>query len=916
MNLDYELQEAYSDALVNDSRFDFKPSTSKSGKRRYYEKGHCPECGQRTVYFNLQEPWRLECNRRNKCAWAENTSNIYPDIIDDLIEEQSDPENPKAKANAFMKYKRGFDLDVIGNWFEQESFYDPKTNLSCSTVRFWLDRDRNCYWERLIGQTKANGQRQNIRGNHRRLKMDDPDYDEFDGSVVKGMWWTPPNQGIGAGDTVYLVEGIFHAIALHLSGYKVAATLASGYYPELAVREYYGKSIIWVWALDDDNAGLTAMNKHRKTMERKGELTTMALTGSNTMDWDDFYKKGILSRDKPKFMGECRFRGQLAAAVTSERKAFVHFQSKNRGFFVIDHRNNLYSVVVDTRKLDDEDQLKQIDLSDEYNHKYIPGEFTKISKITKISPCFPQFLYAERNPLTRELSFFMRVDFGNGAPRVQESLDKNSLETSKSFHRALVGIAAGGAFYGNEKDFRTIYDAWFSQRKASEEVRSVNFMGYDKAFGGYVFRDFGFKGGRLIPVNDIGLIQGEGEKIKSTLKDINFVVADKKAQLNWLDDIYTAFGINGLITLSFWFGSFYSEQIREALGWFPFLEMSGKPGTGKSTILEFLWKASGRVGRYEGINPTKYTSAARGKAMTKLGGMPMVMVEGDTENAKQAFDINEMKDAFNGGPVRGIGLPTGGSETIEPPFKCGFIAAQNAEIDCEKAMVSRFVHLHWTESHFSDEGAIQIDKFRNMPHEEAAAFLFESLGKEPEVVSTILSQYKTLLPTYRAADGISMPRIQEIHALINACFMGLGKVFGASVNDRADEVQAYLLSRAKDRQQRMSNDHPDVVTFWETFELINFKTERDPDYEYCRKEIEVEILNHSKDDQVIALNLTEVCQRADSLRYRIPLAKELKRLLTGSTSYRFLEVKPVKSKITEKTKHCWIFTKPRKTEGG
>ena len=263
-----------------------------------------------------------------------------------------------------------------------------------------------------------------------------------------------------------------------------------------------------------------------------------------------------------------------------------------------------------------------------------------------------------------------------------------------------------------------------------------------------------------------------------------------------------------------------------------------------------------------------------------------------------------------------FGFPTRGGEPIEPPFKCGFIAAQNAEIDCEKAMVSRFVHLHWTESHFSDEGAVQIDKFRNMPHEEAAAFLFESLGKEPEVVSTILSQYKILLPTYRAADGISMPRIQEIHALINACFMGLGKVFGASVNDRADEVQAYLLSRAKDRQQRMSNDHPDVVTFWETFELINFKTERDPDYEYCRKEIEVEILNHSKDDQVIALNLTEVCQRADSLRYRIPLAKELKRLLTGSASYRFLEVKPVKSKITEKTKHCWIFAKPRKTEGG
>lgn len=87
-----------------------------------------------------------------------------------------------------------------------------------------------------------------------------------------------------------------------------------------------------------------------------------------------------------------------------------------------------------------------------------------------------------------------------------------------------------------------------------------------------------------------------------------------------------------------------------------------------------------------------------------------------------------------------------------------------------------------------------------------------------------------------------------------------------------------------------------------------------PDYVYSKKEREVEILNHSADDQLIAINLTEVCQRAETLRYRVALAKDLKRLLHNSVKYKFQEVKPVKSKITGKTKHCWVFARPQESD--
>lgn len=900
--IDDLLLDAYSNALDNDKTFNFK-----RGKDGYLVDGICPECKKKELFASSRKPWQVKCNRLSRCGYEETTSSIYPEIVEGIIEDLKHSEDPSAQAKAYMRYTRGFDSVAVESWFEQEVFKDSKTGRSCPTVRFWIDKARNCYWERLIGMTKANGQRHNIRANPRKLKATDKDHRDFNGTKIKGCWWVPPTQKITKGDEVYLVEGIFHAIALHLSGYKVAATLAAGYFPELEIRKHYRKSILWIWALDDDNAGHEAMRKHRRKMEGLGELTTMALTGSEH-DWDDLYKSGELSKDKPKFMEKCRYRGLMACAVTTDRKSFIHFRENRKSYFVFDHKSYMYSAAINKDELDEE-AIQQVDIEGDYNHKHIPPEFVGVLKIRKISSCFPQMLYVERNQLSRELSFFFRVNFGNGAPRVQESLKKEAMESAKSFHRNIIGLAGGSCFRGTEKDFELMYEAWFPDREASEEVRAVNYMGYDKDFCGYVFGEFGYKNGNRIKVNEYSLIKGDGEKVKSTLKGVNFALPEAGAQCDWLDDIYTGFGINGLITIAFWLGSFFSEQIRSKISFYPFLEMSGPPGTGKSSILEYLWKASGRTERYEGINPTKYSAAARGKTMTKLSGMPMVLIEGDTGEAKQKFDINEMKDAFNGGPVRGIGLPTGGSETIEPPFKCGFIVAQNAEIDCEAAMVSRFIHLHWTEAHFSREGKNALDRFKAKSTEDACIFLHKSLANEKKILNTIFSEYEKNLKEFSREPGISMPRIQETHALTVACFNAMAHVFKGQADKYKSKVKDFLIGRAKSRQLRMVADHPDIQTFWEVYELIKNKTGKpeSSSFAYAQDITEKNFLNHAKEPGLIAINLSELLREAEVQRYRLPIARDLKRLLHSSTRYKYVELKTIRSAITDSSKFCWIF---------
>ena len=911
IHFDDVLPGLYAQALINDTTFSFKEKAKGS-----LQQGTCPECNRKELFANTQKPWRVQCNNKNSCGYVATTSELYPDIVENLIEAaKNDPENPNALADVFMRYRRGFPIEKMDGWYSQAQF--NKQGINTATVRFLLDAERDVYWERLIDQKKGDGQRQNFIGKRRNLKPTDKDYADYDGSLQKGLWWTPPGQTIQANDQVFLVEGIFHAIALHFAGVKVAATLAAGYFPGISIRPYLKKNIVWVWGLDDDKAGVESMAKHCKTLDGMGERYTMALTNTGEQDWDDLFVSKRLLQTKPNFIQSCLYRGQLACAKTKERKAFLHYKERGTRFFIMEFEKALFSVKVDIGKKEiDWDDLKIITDEDLYRHRKVGENFSSNHSILKISACFPQFLYAERNELTRELSYYMRVEFENGAPRVQESMDRNALEGPKGFHKSLVGMAAGGAFYGTDRDYRFMYEDWFRNRTASEEVKTIGHMGYCKTFGGYVFDKYGFKNGQQILVDDIGLIQASDSKTKTTLKDIKFALPDTKAKLDWMADINTAFGINGVVAVAFWFGSIFSEQLREIYGWFPFLEMSGEPGTGKSTLIEFMWKASGRVGRYEGINPTKYTAAGRGRAMTKLAGLPMVMVEGDTINAKQAFDINEMKDAFNGGPIRGIGVATGGSETIEPPFKCGFIVAQNADVDCEKAMISRFIHLLFTEEHFTEKGFDLLGYFRAMETETASAFIYQCMKNETIIINEIKNQFQYLLPIFKASSSIHMVRIQETHALICACFYAITIIFGSDATALRNKVKNHLLARGTNRQRRMSSDHPDIENFWSVYELINVNQVTDTDYHYKNETKEVEVLNHSLDPQYLALNLNEFSARAEKLRHRLPPVKELKRLLVHSKKYKYCQVKTVKSKITEKAKHCWVFEAPKKTKGG
>lgn len=100
-----------------------------------------------------------------------------------------------------------------------------------------------------------------------------------------GNGWMPPGMVIHRSDRVYIVEGIFHAIALHLAGFKVIASISANNFPWTLVEAHKGQSITWVIALDDDPAGHTMTTKYLRQLREQKEIAWVALAGER--DWDD-----------------------------------------------------------------------------------------------------------------------------------------------------------------------------------------------------------------------------------------------------------------------------------------------------------------------------------------------------------------------------------------------------------------------------------------------------------------------------------------------------------------------------------------------------------------------------------------------------------------------------------------------------
>lgn len=864
-------------------------------------KGKCPSCDKKEMFTSAEHPWVLRCGRSNKCGVEFHVKEIYADLFASWGDRyKATPAAPNAAADAYLRDARGFDLAKIAGWYQQENYYNSELKLGTATVRFQLAE--GVWWERLIDQPERFDRKANFRGKY------------------GGMWWEPPTLTAIPAE-LWIVEGIFNVIALLHHDIASASAMSSGNYPAAALKELAERCEAegvdrprLVWAFDDGPAGRKGTRKFVKRSREEGWESSAAMVpmdGGKEPDWNDMHQRDRLA---PKDIEDYRHQGALLLAESAPEKALLMYKRHGWNSFSFEFDNKLWWFKLDLeRYAKARDQFDgDKDKSDEEKRDLA---LTESNTVTEIANCYPTALYYQANLLTDESWYYFRIDFPHDGPSVNNTFTGGQLASASEFKKRLLGIAAGAVFTGNAHQLDAMLKRWLAKIKT---VETIDFVGYSRDHGAWVFNDVAVKAGKTVPLNDEDFFDIGRLSIKSLNRSVDLAINNdlKEFSTDWVGLLWECYHHKGIAALAFWLGALFAEQIRQRHKSYPFIELVGEPGAGKSTLIEFLWRLVGRSD-YEGFDPSKSTMAARARNFSQVSGLPVVLIEGDrTEedrNKQKGFDWDELKPLYNGRSVYSRGVKNSGNETYEPPFRGALTISQNAPVAASDAIMQRILHISFDLASHTPESKAAADALGQIGVDRLSGFALKATLAEAAVLATFEERVPVHEKALLKVAGVRNLRVVKNHAQLAALVDALVHVVPLGSAQRA-ETHAFIEDMAAERQEAINADHQVVQEFWDIFDFLN-------------GDGEVQALNHArKEDDEIAINLNHFVAVAADRRQQIPELRDLKKLLKTSRVRKFIGIKPVNSAINARynrnkphpespdrtaTVKCWVFQAAR-----
>ncbi|CAN5865604.1 toprim domain-containing protein [soil metagenome] len=881
-----------------------KQDYSFEEKGTYLRRGKCPQCDKRELWTWTDKPWVLKCGRIERCGWEGHVKELYPDIFDDWSKRHKKTEAaPNAAADAYLAHGRGFDLQGLRGSYSQEWYQDQELGIGSATVRFALPGGG--YWERLIDQPARFGKKK-ARFSY--------------GTAYRGQWWQPPGvtfADLAVVDELWLAEGIFDAIALRQSAKVAAVSLMScNNYPEAALADLRRAAADLgrappklIFAFDVGKAGTEYTRKFVKQAREAGWICGAAQVRpdgeGDKLDWNDLAQR---ERLEPKHLPDYIWNGDVTIAGSATEKALLFYQrDKSQSFPLVFGGRQLWARFSIERIQGVMQQWLESDDAELADYKRLPFHeqwnraAAEAAEISELANCTFRTLYFQRDPNLEEGAYFIRIDFPSDRASVKATFSGASCAASSEFKKRLASIAPGAQWTGNQYQIdKLMLRQWATIRM----VEAIQFTGYSIDHGAWIFGDLAVHKGRVYEPNDEDyfVLGKQSVKLRTNERLLRCSYDPDKLDLTWVPPLVTAFGAKGIVVLAFWVLAFFAEHIRAEQDSVGFLEATGIPGTGKSTLIEFLWTATGRA-NYEGFDPTKATNAGIARTLGQVGNLPVVLIEGDrnqdTPHARR-FEWDELKTAYNGRAVRTRAIANGGMETFEPPFRGAILIAQNDTVEASPAMRERIMGIHFDKSRFSPATKIAAEQLARYPVEKISGFPIHVVRREEE----ILKRYREAFKLHEAAmvrhKGIRNGRLAKNHAQLAAMLDAMRLVITNISNRDVEDAHAFILTMLEERQRTVESDHPFVELFWERVDYIAANEPPSPERP----------INHSRTTEFFAVSLTDFERKCGDMRLSLPCPMtELKRVLKTSKARKFVAAKPVNSKI-DKTVNCWVFENP------
>lgn len=860
---------------------------------QWLREGRCPDCSKKSLFTHATTPRVVKCGRLNKCGMEVHVKDLFTDLFTDwsATYKQTDV-SPNAAADAYLNEGRGLNIQSVKGSYNQELYVNRDLNISSATIRFQLPNGG--WWERIIDKADRFPRKANIK---------------FGYSVKGYWWWHPANTQMPT--EIWITEGIFDAIALGEHGIDAVSSISCSNFPEHSLHELKSQYVKakhtlpkLVWAFDNDKAGKDGIHRCVKAATDMGFECVAAqppYEKHRQLDWNDLHEMGRLT---PEHIGNYRYFGDLLTATSAMQAAVIMYMHTKRTSFYFEYNYRTWWFELDTKALstcigvekhqvgaylDSVSDLTDVD-------EQMPEFVKSCSTVTELCNAKLEALYFQRNEITDESWYFMRVSTAKGD--VTTTITGDQLSSPSKFKPRLLSVYAGVFWTGAAGQLDIIMR---HQTEALKEVKTTDFIGYSKEFGAYIFNDVAIHKGKSVAINNQDYFKLGRLEVKSLANSPTIQLNTKdKPNFDWWPKFNRVRGDYGTVVMAWWLGTYFAEQIRGIDRSFPFFELVGQAGAGKSRLLEFLWRLSGRED-YEGFDPSKATSVAIYREFAQVSNIPIALIEGDRndQDGKQSyskFEWDQLKDAFNGRSIRSRGVKNNGNDTYSPPFRAAIMISQNEPIQASEAMLTRLLHIRLTREGQTLEGKHIVDELDRIPLEITSQFMAKAIRNEEAILQTYKEKVHIYETFYHSA-GITHTRIALNHAQIAAMVdcLHLHVLDGVMSEDQAKTAKSTLVSMSEQRVARLSSDHPLVEQFWEIYEYLDTLAQ-------CE-------MNHSSDKTKIAINLPAFYKIAQQEGQRLPEQTEMKRLLKSSRKHKFIDSNvAVYSKVyTAKTVKCWVF---------